>query len=100
MAITVPSGFDTAWRLAGSPTSIWPSLVNATYDGKALPPRLVPSALGMIVGLPASTTAAAELLEENRKLWAAFIDIIDAISSKDKWFTSDLLDGINGTLKV
>jgi hypothetical protein len=62
MAAMVPSGLDTACRLAGSPTSNCPSLVNATYDGNAFPPKLVPSAEGIIVGLPPSITAAAELL--------------------------------------
>ena len=62
-AVTVPSGFETAWRRAGSPTRSWPSLVNATYDGNALPPpTVVPSALGMMAGRPPSRTAAAELL--------------------------------------
>jgi len=51
-----------ACRLAGSPTSLWPSLVKATYDGKALPPpTVVPSAEGIITGLPPSMCAAAEL---------------------------------------
>ena len=58
----VPSGLVTDCLLAGSPTSAWPSLVKATYDGKALPPMLVPSALGIIVGRPPIRTAAAELL--------------------------------------
>src|SRR3989338_3909581 len=60
-ACTVPSAFAAACRRAGSPTSSCPSLVNATYDGKALPPTVVPSALGMMPGRPLSTTAAAEL---------------------------------------
>ena len=34
--------FVMAWRLAGSPTSSSPSLVNATYDGNDFPPTLVP----------------------------------------------------------
>ena len=58
--ITVPSGFVAAWRRAGSPTSSCPSFVNATYDGNALPPTLVPSADGMIAGRPCSMTAQAE----------------------------------------
>ena len=50
-----------AWRLAGSPTQRWPSLVNATYEGNALPDATpAPSAEGMITGLPPSITAAAE----------------------------------------
>jgi hypothetical protein len=36
-------------------------LVKATTLGKALPPIELPSALGMITGLPPSITAAAEL---------------------------------------
>src|SRR3990167_236962 len=57
----VPSGFIVACRFAGSPTSLWPSLVNATKDGKALPLATpAPSALGIMTGLPASITAAAE----------------------------------------
>ncbi len=37
-------------------------MVNATYDGNALPPSVVPSAEGIIVGLPPIIAAAAELL--------------------------------------
>jgi hypothetical protein len=38
-------------------------LVNATYDGNAFPPSVVvPSALEMMTGRPASRIAAAELL--------------------------------------
>src|SRR3989338_11362070 len=58
-ACTVPSGLVAAWRRAGSPTSSWPSLVNATYDGNALPPTLVPSAEGTMAGRPCSMTAHA-----------------------------------------
>ena len=29
-AVVVPSGLAAAWRLAGSPSSIWPSAVSAT----------------------------------------------------------------------
>jgi len=48
----LPSGWFT--------TSICPSLVNATTDGTVLPYMVVPSADGMIVGLPPSITAAQE----------------------------------------
>src|SRR3989338_4766200 len=49
-----------AWRLAGSPTSFWPSLVNATKDGKAFPLETpAPSALGITTGRPPSITDAA-----------------------------------------
>jgi hypothetical protein len=55
---TVFCGLVTAWRLAGVPTSRWPSLVNATTDGVVRPP----SALGMTVGSPPSITAMHELV--------------------------------------
>ncbi len=58
----VLSGFVTACLRAGSPTMRSPSLENATTDGNAFPPTVVPSAAGIIVGLPPITTAAAELL--------------------------------------
>src|ERR671931_2808281 len=51
-------GFVTCWRLAGAPTSRWPSLVNATTDGVVRPP----SAFGMTAGSPPSITAIAELV--------------------------------------
>jgi hypothetical protein len=57
----VRSGFEIACLLAGSPTNLCPSFVNATTEGKALPPKVLPSALGIIVGLPPISTAAAEL---------------------------------------
>jgi hypothetical protein len=47
------SGFVTCWRRAGAPTSRWPSFVNATTDGVVRPP----SAFGMTVGSPPSSTA-------------------------------------------
>src|SRR6266540_516683 len=50
---TVFSGFVTCWRRAGAPTSRWPSFVNATTDGVVRPP----SAFGMTVGSPPSSTA-------------------------------------------
>jgi hypothetical protein len=34
--------------------------VKATTEGKAFPPTVLPSALGIIVGLPPISTAAAE----------------------------------------
>ena len=51
-------GFVTCWRLAGAPTSRWPSFVNATTDGVVRPP----SAFGMTVGSPPSSTAMHELV--------------------------------------
>src|SRR5215216_6976005 len=51
-------GFVTCWRLAGGPTSRWPSFVNATTDGVVRPP----SAFGMTVGSPPSSTAMHELV--------------------------------------
>jgi len=51
-------GFVTCCRFAGAPTSLWPSLVNATTDGVVRPP----SAFGMTVGSPPSITAIAELV--------------------------------------
>ncbi len=55
---TVFLGLVTAWRLAGVPTSRWPSLVNATTDGVVRPP----SAFGMTVGSPPSMTAMHEFV--------------------------------------
>mmetsp|Transcript_4580 Transcript_4580/g.12509 ORF Transcript_4580/g.12509 Transcript_4580/m.12509 type:complete len:200 (-) Transcript_4580:46-645(-) len=52
------SGFTTAWRLAICPTRRSPPLVKATTEGVV---RL-PSALAMIVGLPPSIAATAELV--------------------------------------
>ena len=46
-------GLVTCWRLAGAPTRRWPSLANATTDGVVRPP----SAFGMTVGSPPSSTA-------------------------------------------
>src|SRR5262247_4129201 len=51
-------GFVTCWRLAGAPTSRWPSFVNATTDGVVRPP----SAFGITVGSPPSRTAMHELV--------------------------------------
>ncbi len=62
IAITVPSVLVTACLRAGSPTNLCPSSVKATTDGNAFPPALAPSALGIIVGLPPISAAAAELL--------------------------------------
>src|SRR5438093_7113235 len=56
--MTVLSGFRTAWRFAGSPTRI-PSFVKATTDGNIFPPYALPSALGMIRGVPPSMYAAS-----------------------------------------
>src|SRR3989338_11031161 len=55
------SGFETACLRAGSPTRSWPSFVNATMLGNALPYAVVPSALGMMTGLPPCNTEAAEV---------------------------------------
>ena len=55
---TVFLGLVTAWRLAGVPTSRWPSFVKATTDGVVRPP----SAFGMTVGSPPSITAMHELV--------------------------------------
>ena len=51
-------GFVTCWRFAGGPTSRCPSFVNATTDGVVRPP----SAFGMTVGSPPSSTAMQELV--------------------------------------
>ena len=50
---TVFVGFVTCWRFAGAPTSRCPSFVNATTDGVVRPP----SAFGITVGSPPSSTA-------------------------------------------
>ena len=52
------SGFVTCWRRAGAPTSRWPSFANATTDGVVRPP----SAFGITVGSPASSTAMQEFV--------------------------------------
>src|SRR3989442_1305557 len=59
--MTVLSGFRTAWRFAGSPTRM-PSFVKATTDGNIFPPYALPSALGIIRGVPPSMYAASELV--------------------------------------
>src|SRR5436309_14940252 len=59
--MTVLSGFRTACRFAGSPTRI-PSFVKATTDGSSFPPYALPSALGVIRGVPPSMYAASELV--------------------------------------
>ena len=51
----VRSALVTAWRLAISPTSTSPPLLNATTDGVVRPP----SAFAMMVGSPPSRTATA-----------------------------------------
>src|SRR4051794_26755396 len=51
-------GFVTCWRFAGAPTSRWPSFVNATTDGVVRPP----SAFGMTVGSPPSSTPTQEFV--------------------------------------
>ena len=58
MEKTVFCGFVTDWRFAGAPTSRWPSFVNATTDGVVRPP----SAFGITVGSPPSSTAIQELV--------------------------------------
>ena len=55
---TVFCGLVTAWRLATVPTSCSPLFVKATTEGVVRPP----SALGMMVGSPPSSTAMAELV--------------------------------------
>src|SRR5712691_4386663 len=55
------SGFSTACRFAGSPTRT-PSFVKATTDGNIFPPYALPSALGMIFGVPPSMYAASEFV--------------------------------------
>ena len=51
-------GFVTCWRLAGAPTSRWPSRPKATTDGVVRPP----SAFGMTVGSDPSRTAMHEFV--------------------------------------
>src|SRR5882724_3023472 len=51
-------GFVTCWRLAGAPTSRWPSFAKATTDGVVRPP----SRFGITVGSPPSSTAIHELV--------------------------------------
>src|SRR2546422_11181109 len=54
-------GFSPACRSAGSPTRT-PSFVKATTDGNIFPPYALPSALGMIFGVPPSMYAASEFV--------------------------------------
>src|ERR1700733_15940749 len=54
----VRSGLVMAWRLATSPTRTSPDLEKPTTDGVVRPP----SALGMTVGSPASSTLTTELV--------------------------------------
>src|SRR5512132_166458 len=54
----VRSTFVTACRLATSPTSTSPPFANATTDGVVLEP----SAFGITVGSPPSSTATTELV--------------------------------------
>src|SRR5678816_2898241 len=54
----VRSGLVMAWRLATSPTSTSPDLENPTTEGVVR----APSALGMTVGSPASSTLTTELV--------------------------------------
>src|SRR3989304_3952856 len=61
ICMTVFSGFRTACRFAGSPTRM-PSFVNATTDGNIFPPYVLPSALGMMRGVPASMYAPSEFV--------------------------------------
>ena len=79
---TVFCGFVTCWRLAGGPTSRCPSFVNATTDGVVRPP----SAFGMTVGSPPSSTAM-QLLVVPRS-----IPIVFAMSgySFKSWFAKNL----------
>ena len=46
LAKTVLFGFVTAWRLAGIPINLWPSLVKATLDGVVR----IPSEFSMTLG--------------------------------------------------
>src|SRR5687767_13768836 len=57
-AKTVLSGLVTAWRLAGWPTSLSPSLAKATTDGVVR----APSEFSMTLGLPPSITATQLLV--------------------------------------
>src|SRR3989475_6703339 len=59
--MTVRSGFRTAWRFAGPPTRT-PPFVKARRDGNIFPPYALPSALGIIRGVPPSMYAASELV--------------------------------------
>src|SRR5260221_12189193 len=54
----VRSGLVIAWRLATSPTSTSPDLEKPTTEGVVR----APSALGMTVGSPASSTLTTELV--------------------------------------
>src|SRR5256885_7323531 len=57
----VRSEFGPAWRFAGPPTRT-PSFVRAPREGNIFPPYALPSALGMIRGVPPSMYAASELV--------------------------------------
>src|SRR2546428_3318564 len=59
--MTVLSGFRTAWRFAGSPTRM-PSSGRPRRAGTFFPPYALPSALGIIRGVPPSMYPASELV--------------------------------------
>ena len=54
----VLSELVTAWRFAGSPTSLSPFFVNATTDGVVL----IPSVFAITTGFPPSITATHEFV--------------------------------------
>ena len=68
-------GFVTCWRFAGAPTRRWPSFVNATTDGVVRPP----SAFGMTVGSPPSSTAM-QLLVVPRSMPIVFAMCLSLLS--------------------
>src|SRR5690625_7193897 len=61
MEATVFSGFVIDWRLAGAPTSLSPSVVNATTEGVVLPP----SEFCITIGSLPSMTETQEFVVPN-----------------------------------
>ncbi len=85
MEAIVLSAFVTAWRFAGSPTSLSPDFVTATTDGVVL----APSAFAMTTGWPPSMTAT-QLLVVPKSIPIILLIIISSsfISMKMKTFSS------------
>src|SRR4051794_38605992 len=87
-------GFVTCWRRAGVPTSLCPSFVNATTDGVVRPP----SAFGMTVGSPPSSTAMHEFVVPRSIPIVFAIPVNCLLVRKSKPFYSRSRDRPNGLL--
>src|SRR3954471_1275766 len=87
-------GFGTCCRRAGVPTSRCPSLANATTDGVVRPP----SAFGMTVGSPPSSTAMHEFVVPRSIPIVFAMPINCLLVRKSKRCYSRSFDGPNGLL--